>query len=121
MTFWQHTPTAPRATCRRAISAHLWVLAWGRSLTPVPHPRDGAQLVVSGVYAHARHPIYGGLLLTGFGWALVSASPLALALSLVLAGFFWLKSGREEAWLRQRYAGYADYAVGTKRFVPYGY
>ena len=34
LTFWQHTPTAPWAICRRAITAHLWVLACGRSRTP---------------------------------------------------------------------------------------
>ena len=26
-TFWQQTPTAPSATCRKAISGHLWLLA----------------------------------------------------------------------------------------------
>jgi hypothetical protein len=35
LTFWQHTPTAPNATCRRAIAGHLWVLACGRSLAGV--------------------------------------------------------------------------------------
>lgn len=93
----------------------------GRNLTPVPHPRDGAQLVVSGVYAQARHPIYGGLMLTAVGWGLVSASPLALGLAIVLMAFFGLKSRREEAWLYDRYAGYSAYAAQTKRFVPYLY
>ncbi len=97
------------------------LLDLGRNLTPVPHPRDDAQLVVSGVYANARHPIYGGLVLTAFGWALVSVSPLALGLALVLTLFFELKSRREEAWLRQRYEGYPAYAARTKRFLPYLY
>jgi len=97
------------------------LLDLGRNLTPVPHPRDDAQLVVSGVYANARHPIYGGLVLTAFGWALVSASPLALGLAVVLTTFFELKSRREEAWLSQRYEGYLAYAARTKRFVPYLY
>lgn len=95
------------------------LLDLGSSLTPLPHPRDGAQLVVSGVYALVRHPIYGGLILTSFGWALVSASPLTLGLSLVLLAFFSLKSRREEAWLQARYEGYGAYVRRTKRFVPY--
>ncbi len=33
-TFWQHTPTAPAATCRRAISTHLWALPCARSARP---------------------------------------------------------------------------------------
>src|SRR5438552_4101283 len=32
-TFWQHTPTAPCASCRLAISGHLCVLACGRTRT----------------------------------------------------------------------------------------
>ena len=39
------------------------VLDLGRALTPVPRPRDDAELVETGVYALARHPIYGGLIL----------------------------------------------------------
>ncbi len=104
-----------------ALLAGRGLLDLGRNLTPVPHPRDDAQLVVSGVYASARHPIYGGLVLTAIGWALVSASPLALGLAIVLTIFFELKSRREEAWLRQRYEGYPAYASRTKRFVPYLY
>jgi len=95
------------------------LLDLGRHLTPVPHPRDDAQLVVSGVYAHARHPIYGGLMLTAFGWGLASASPLTLALAVVLVVFFGLKSRREEAWLIARYESYPAYMARTKRFVPY--
>ena len=95
------------------------LLDLGRNLTPVPHPRDGAQLVVAGVYAHARHPIYGGLMVTAFGWGLASVSPLTLALAVVLALFFGLKSRREEAWLVERYEGYPAYMERTKRFVPY--
>src|SRR5437879_4286203 len=35
-TFWQHTPTAPRAICRRPITAHLCVFACGLRRTPLP-------------------------------------------------------------------------------------
>lgn len=95
------------------------LLDLGRDLTPLPRPRDGARLVDSGVYTHARHPIYGGLILTAFGWSLIWASPLALALSVVLGLFLWLKSLREEAWLREHFTDYEAYAARTRRFVPY--
>ena len=94
------------------------LLDLGRNLTPVPAPRDDAQLVESGSYASVRHPIYGGLIATALGWSLVMASPLALLLALVLAGFFELKSRREEAWLRERYEGYPAYMERTRRFFP---
>lgn len=93
----------------------------GRNLTPVPHPRDDAELVETGVYALVRHPIYGGLILAAFGWATVVTSLPALALSAVLAVFFDLKSRREEAWLAERYERYGTYRKRTRRFVPWLY
>ena len=91
------------------------------ALTPLPHPRDGATLVESGVYGLARHPIYGGLILAALGWSWIQASLPALVASLVLTGFFVLKSTREEAWLLERFAGYADYRRRTRRFIPWIY
>ncbi|MFP5342471.1 MAG: methyltransferase family protein [Candidatus Limnocylindria bacterium] len=43
----------------------------GGALTPLPHPRDDADLVEDGVYAQVRHPIYGGLIVASFGWGLL--------------------------------------------------
>jgi len=97
------------------------LLDLGGNLTPVPRPREDAQLVDSGVYARVRHPMYGGLMLTAVGWGLVAASPLALALAAALVLLFDLKSRREEVWLLERYRGYEDYAARTQRFVPYLY
>ncbi len=75
------------------------------ALTPLPYPRPGAELVENGVYALVRHPIYGGLVIAGVGWGLVTASPAAIAAAIVLFAFFELKSRREEAWLEQRFCG----------------
>jgi protein-S-isoprenylcysteine O-methyltransferase Ste14 len=94
------------------------VLDLREALTPLPHPRAGAELVESGTYRLVRHPIYGGLVLAATGWALLTASPLALGGAAVLLGFFRLKSGREEAWLRAHYPGYAAYAARTRRLIP---
>ena len=90
----------------------------GASLTPLPHPRTDADLVEHGVYRHARHPIYGGLIVGSIGWSLASGSIPALGLTVVLGGFFYLKSSREEAWLLGHYPGYAAYRTRTKRFIP---
>ena len=91
----------------------------GSALTPLPHPRPDADLVETGVYALVRHPIYGGLILGALGWGLLTASPVALAWTLVLWGFFELKSRREEVWLEARFAGYADYRARTRRLIPW--
>ena len=89
------------------------------ALTPLPRPRDDAELVETGVYAFVRHPIYGGLILGAFGWALVQASIITVALAVVLAAFLTVKSAREEAWLSQRYATYAAYRARTRRLIPW--
>lgn len=90
----------------------------GASLTPLPRPKVGAHLVETGIYGWVRHPLYVGLVLGALGWALFSASLLALVLTLALAVFLDLKARREEAWLREQYAQYAHYARRVRRFVP---
>ena len=93
----------------------------GRALTAVPHPPDGAELVDTGPYALVRHPIYSGLVLAAFGWALFRGSGAAALGALVLLVFFDLKRRREEAWLIERLAGYAAYRSRTRALVPFLY
>jgi protein-S-isoprenylcysteine O-methyltransferase Ste14 len=91
----------------------------GRSFTPLPRPRDRATLRSTGIYARARHPLYGGILVFGLGLSF-HRSPLVLAPTAVLAVIFWLKSIREEAWLAERYPEYAAYRRSTPcRFIPW--
>jgi len=51
----------------------------GANLTAFPRPLETAQLVESGAYGLVRHPLYGALVLAGFGWALLTASVPGLA------------------------------------------
>jgi protein-S-isoprenylcysteine O-methyltransferase Ste14 len=88
------------------------------SLTPLPRPVTGARLIEHGVYRRLRHPIYLGVLLSALGWALFTASIVALVLALGLAVLLDLKARREEAWLHEHYPDYAGYARRTRRFVP---
>jgi protein-S-isoprenylcysteine O-methyltransferase Ste14 len=90
----------------------------GHSLTPNPRPRAGAPLRDSGLYAIVRHPIYGGVMLTALAWSLW-LSPAALGPTALTAAVLDLKSRREEAWLEERYPGYAGYRARVpKRFLP---
>ena len=91
----------------------------GGAMTPLPRPRDGAALVETGAYRLVRHPIYGGLILAAFGWAIVQASSVAVILAAALAVFFRLKSAREERWLELRHPDYAAYRARTRRFIPW--
>ncbi|HEX5578565.1 MAG TPA: isoprenylcysteine carboxylmethyltransferase family protein [Candidatus Limnocylindria bacterium] len=101
------------------VLAFRGVVDLGGALTPLPRPRDEAELVETGAYALVRHPIYGGLILMAFGWAIAQASIVAVALAAVLAGFLLVKSEREEAWLRQRFPAYAAYRARTQRLLPW--
>ena len=102
-----------------AVQARAGVRDLGANLTPLPHPTDEADLVETGIYAKVRHPIYGGLILLGLGWALLSAYLPAIPLALLLVPFFWLKSSVEEQWLEERFPSYPDYRRRTRRFIAW--
>ncbi len=92
-----------------------------RQLTALPRPMAGARLVDDGPYRLVRHPMYGGIVIASFGWALATASTPSLAVALIIAGFFDLKARREEAWLAEQFAGYDAYRARTRRLIPWLY
>ena len=97
----------------------VWALrSLGDALTPFPQPLDGATLHWRGPYRWMRHPIYSGVLLAGFGWALWWLSIAGAICASVLSVFFDRKAAYEENWLRQKYPDYSSYAQRVKKFVP---
>ena len=90
----------------------------GAQRTPLPRPKDGGQLVTTGIYAHVRHPLYLSVISLGFAWALLWRSAPALALAVLQVAFFDLKARCEERWLREQFPDYDAYARRVKRFVP---
>ncbi len=99
----------------------LWASdALGGALTPNPVPRKDAVLVTGGPFSFVRHPIYGGVILLMVGVGLAVSSPWAVAVSLALIPFFWVKSGFEERHLRMAYPGYRAYMERVRhRIVPF--
>lgn len=90
----------------------------GSSLTAMPKPLDDARMKTTGMYALARHPIYGGLILVLAGGALTN-SPLALVPAAALALLFEGKRRVEERWLVSHYDEYGDYMQRVRRvFIP---
>jgi protein-S-isoprenylcysteine O-methyltransferase Ste14 len=90
--------------------------------TPLPRPRPRADLVESGPYARARHPIYGGGILVAAGWAVIFASVVGALLTALLVFFFELKSRHEETLLAERSPDYEAYRARTpRRFLPWLY
>lgn len=99
----------------------LGLIYLGKNLSPLPHPKAGAQLVEHGVYNLVRHPIYSGLIIGTLGWALYKGSTLMLLYALILFGFFELKTRREEAQLEQVFEGYGDYRNRVRKLIPFIY
>lgn len=97
------------------------VLALGRSLSPLPYPRESATLVTEGVYALVRHPLYGGLIIGSLGLAFITGSEVRGLLTLLLWWILESKIKIEEKALEDRFPDYAEYKVGVKKFFPFVY
>ncbi len=93
-------------------------VALGPSLTPLPYPREGAEMVETDIYRRIRHPMYAGVMLAAFGFATALASVPSLIASGLLALWLDVKARREEAWLLERFPRYAGYRSSSYRFFP---
>lgn len=89
----------------------------GTPMTASPIPGPDSELVMTGPYRFARHPIYGGLILFLMGTALVLDSIAGLLVSAALIPYFMLKARYEERQLRLRFAGYLLYKQTVHRWL----
>lgn len=106
------------ATVIGLVIAGLASLNLGSSLTASPVPNDRGQLKNDGMYRYVRHPIYSGVILIVIGLVIRSANWMTLAFGIATISFFHVKAQWEERQLAEHFAGYADYAATTPRFVP---
>jgi protein-S-isoprenylcysteine O-methyltransferase Ste14 len=94
------------------------ILRLGTNLSALPYPKSQSTLIVTGPYRIVRHPMYSGAIGAPFGWALLFHSWLGIGIALVLFVFFDVKSRREEAWLKEKFPGYAAYQQKVRKLVP---
>lgn len=94
------------------------VINLGKNFTPLPCPKDDAELIQLGLYRYVRHPIYFGVLLATLAWLLIFPGVYILAYSICLFLLFDLKSRREEMWLIERFPAYKDYQLRVKKLIP---
>lgn len=83
-----------------------------------PEVKAGARLVTGGIYAYIRHPMYAALLLLMLAALAADPRPWRIVAWVALLAVLLAKAAREEAFLRQRFAEYADYEARTKRLIP---
>lgn len=89
------------------------------NLSPFPSPLPGSKLIENGVYKFVRHPIYTGLILAFFGYAIISDSGYKLLISTVLFLLFYFKTRYEEDMLIEKFPAYLEYKNRTGRFFPW--
>jgi protein-S-isoprenylcysteine O-methyltransferase Ste14 len=95
--------------------AHLGT-NWSRSVTI----KQDHQLIVTGPYAIARHPIYTGIL-TGFLGSAIATTQIRgiIAFALVFL-VLWFKLRMEEEWMRNQFGPtYEAYAKHVAALVPF--
>jgi protein-S-isoprenylcysteine O-methyltransferase Ste14 len=118
---------APAAYGLLGLEAAGFAFAWwarvhlGRLWSGMITLREGHRVVESGPYGLVRHPIYTGFIAAAWAFALLVASPTALAGAVVLTAQMAWKAKREEAFLRQELgpADYDAYAARTPMLVPF--
>jgi protein-S-isoprenylcysteine O-methyltransferase Ste14 len=78
------------------------------------------ELIESGPYALARHPIYTGLSLMALGSALNFGRAIGIALFISLCAGLWWKAGQEERLMRRHFPdAYADYRTRVRAIIPF--
>jgi len=97
------------------------IFGLGANLTALPYPKDEATLVETGPYRLVRHPIYSGVILMAFGWALWVHGWLTIGYAIILFVFFDVKSRREEQWLKGKFPDYAAYQKRVRKLIPFVY
>jgi protein-S-isoprenylcysteine O-methyltransferase Ste14 len=88
----------------------------GRRFSIVPEARG---LVTSGPYRFARHPIYLGEIIAGFGLVLPTLLSLHAVVFAIFFGAQIVRSYYEERVLRSTYPQYEAYARHTRRLIPF--
>jgi len=98
-----------------------WAIAWNPFFSSVVRIQDdrGHVVVTGGPYAYVRHPGYAGGILSAFGVPLLLGSAWALVPGVIGFAGIITRTVLEDRFLRDRLAGYRDYATRVRfRLVP---
>lgn len=106
--------------CAFGVGFAIWARrTLGASWNSKPIVQEGHQLVRSGPYALARHPIYTGMLMAFLGSAMVRGSIAAIVGFAVLIFAFWYKLSIEERFMTETFGDeYAQYKREVKALIP---
>ncbi|MDE1176128.1 MAG: isoprenylcysteine carboxylmethyltransferase family protein [Edaphobacter sp.] len=81
--------------------------------------KKNAELTRTGPYAHTRNPLYLGSMLIAFGFAAAAGSwVIFLALAVLFLAIYLPTIRSEEAYLREHFADFDEYASQVPRLLP---
>ncbi len=81
----------------------------GKSLSPMPRPKENCKLIRSGIYRILRHPMYYSLLVISFSLFAKSFTIYNLILSILLTFTISIKIKIEEEYLIRKFNSYSLY------------
>jgi protein-S-isoprenylcysteine O-methyltransferase Ste14 len=92
----------------------------GRNWSAVVTIKHDHELVVSGPYCYARHPIYTGLLLAFVGSALARGEWRGVLAVLIAFLSLWRKLRLEERWMAEQFGErYRAYSAEVSALIPF--
>lgn len=84
-----------------------------------PIPREKAQLLEDGMYGFIRHPMYLAVLLLCLGFLLQNPDKVNILVYSILFADLLVKLHWEEKLLEEKFEGYKNYQLKTKKIIPF--
>ena len=96
------------------VTPGVWLRAYAAG-----YVRKNRELTRTGPYAYTRNPLYLGSTGIAFGFAAAAASwVILIALAVLFAAIYLPTIQSEEAYLREHFAGFEEYAAKVPRLLP---
>jgi protein-S-isoprenylcysteine O-methyltransferase Ste14 len=99
----------------------VWArITLGRNWSAEVTFKQDHELIESGPYALARHPIYTGLIFMALGTAINYGRAIGFVLFLSLCGGLWWKARQEERIMSTHFPdAYAEYKTRVRAIIPF--
>ena len=86
----------------------------GKSISPMPKPKDNSKLITTGIYNFIKHPMYYSLIIISLGYFIKSLTFYNLFLTTLLVLILFTKINIEEKYLKRKYKNYSLYKKRLK-------
>jgi protein-S-isoprenylcysteine O-methyltransferase Ste14 len=99
----------------------VWArITLGRNWSAEVTFKQDHELIESGPYALARHPIYTGLIVMALGTAINYGRAIGFGLLVALCGGLWWKARQEERMMTRHFTdAYAEYKTRVRAIIPF--